>query len=88
MIRKAADPLGHHLGDRAACVALEMPLLGDDFGEEPVELLPVVDQLLEQVAQVPVVQHAADVEDDGLGSPFSQRAEWFADGGPLSPGAP
>ena len=57
--------LSYILGEGAARVSLEMPLLGDDFGEEPVELRRIVDQVGEQVAQVPIEQHAADVEDDG-----------------------
>ena len=32
---------------------LEMPFLGHDMGEEPVELLRVLDQLPEQRAQLP-----------------------------------
>jgi len=35
------------------------------MAEEPVEFLPVGDQLLVEVARVPVVQNVTDVPDDG-----------------------
>ena len=56
---------------RAAGIVLEMPFLGDDVGEEPVQLVCVGDQLGEQAAQVPLEQHATDIEDDSrdLGGP-------------------
>src|SRR3546814_11389813 len=43
-----------------------MPFGGDDMAHEPFELGRVVDQLGEQVPEVPVEQHLADVEDHAL----------------------
>jgi hypothetical protein len=62
VLRVERNPLGHHLGERAAGVMLEMPFLGDHVGKEPVELLRMVDQLFEQRAELPVEQHPANVE--------------------------
>jgi hypothetical protein len=45
-----------------------MPVAGNDVGEEPLELLGIVDQLSVEMPQVPFEQDLADVEDDGLGS--------------------
>src|SRR3546814_11188416 len=57
---------GDHLGERAPGVVLKMPLRRDDVRHEPFELVPIVDQLGEQMAQIPVEQDAADVEDHAL----------------------
>src|SRR3546814_17037697 len=57
---------GDHLGERAPGVVLKMPLRSDDVRHEPFELVPIVDQLGEQMAQIPVEQDAADVEDHVL----------------------
>src|SRR3546814_12801216 len=43
-----------------------MPLRRDDMGHEPFEPIRVGDQLGEQIAQIPVEEDAADVEDHGL----------------------
>src|SRR5690606_4923607 len=58
------DPLAQHLVERAGVVALEVPLIGDDIGQEPVELGRIVDQLFEQMPQVPIEQNLADIEYD------------------------
>src|SRR3546814_16025184 len=54
---------GDHLGERAPGVVLKMPLRRDDVRHEPFELVPIVDQLGEQMAQIPVEQDAADDAD-------------------------
>src|SRR3546814_160198 len=57
---------GDHLGERAPGVVLKMPLRRDDVRHEPFELVPIVDQLGEQMAQIPVEQDAAYIEDHAL----------------------
>jgi hypothetical protein len=76
--REAGDQFGGRFRRRASRVVLEMPVGGDDIGAEPVEPVPVGDQLFVEEARVPVVEDAADIEDDGIDR-SGQR---------LSPGAP
>src|SRR3546814_13684364 len=66
MLREFGLAFGNRVGERAAGVVLEMPFGGDDMAHEPFELGRVVDQLGEQVPEVPVEQHLADVEDHAL----------------------
>src|SRR3546814_12607473 len=64
----SSDLFGDHLGERAPGVVLKMPLRRDDVRHEPLELVPIVDQLGEQMAQNPVEQDAADVEEHDMAS--------------------
>jgi hypothetical protein len=63
MIREFGFQLGQHVGERAAGIVLEMPFGRHDMGDEPVEFARIVDQLREQMAQIPLKEDAADVED-------------------------
>jgi hypothetical protein len=78
LIGEAGDQFGGRFCRRASRVMLEMPVGGDDVGAEPVEPVPVGDQLFVQETRMPVVKDAADIEDDGVDR-SGQR---------LSPGAP
>ncbi len=53
MFGELRDSLGHDFGQRAAFVLLVVPLFGDHIGEEPVQFRRIVNQLFEQVAQIP-----------------------------------
>jgi hypothetical protein len=67
--------LSDHLGDGAAGVMLEVPFGRNDGRAEALDLRLVGDQLAEQVAQVPLIEDPADVEDDGFDS---VRQPWRA----------
>jgi hypothetical protein len=43
-----------------------MPFRRDDVRAEPVQPIGIVDQLGVEVTDVPVIENAADVEDDGV----------------------
>ena len=62
ILREQRDPFGQHVRERAPAIMLEMPFLGHDIGEEPVELVAVRDQLFEQGAKLPLEQHPPDIE--------------------------
>ena len=64
ILRKLRDPFGDHVVQRSAGIMFEMPFGRDHIGKEPVQLLPVIDQFFEQAAQIPSIQHIADIEDD------------------------
>ncbi|GAB7553190.1 hypothetical protein NRB_26960 [Novosphingobium sp. 11B] len=74
---------GDHLGEVAAAVVLDVPVLRDDVGHEPVEPVGLDDQLAEQQAHVPLDQHLADVEDDSINSTDSRHDKTPAIGGGL-----
>jgi hypothetical protein len=59
------DQLGRGVGEVAAGVVLEMPVDRDDLAQERIERLTRWDETLVQEPRVPVVEDAADVEDDG-----------------------
>ena len=59
------DQLGRGVGEVAAGVVLEMPVYRDDVAQERIERLTRRDETLVQEPRVPVVEDAADVEDDG-----------------------
>jgi len=79
------DPLGQHLAEGTAGIMFEMPFRRHHMGKEPVQFLRVIDQFFEQAAQIPLIQHIADIKDDridfGNGSfPYQKVA--------FSPGVP
>ena len=85
IFRELGDPFRHHFAKRPTGIMFMMPFVGHDMGQEPVQFRRVVYQLFEQAAQVPSIQHVADIEDDridfGNGSiPYQQVA--------ISPGVP
>jgi hypothetical protein len=49
-----------------------MPFRRHDIGAEPFEPVPVRDQLFVEIARVPVIKNAADIEDDGVDRSFGQ----------------
>ena len=66
MIGKFGDPLRQHRVQRAALIVLEVPILCHDMAEEPVKLRLVGDQLGEEKPQIPLDDHTADIEYNGL----------------------
>ncbi len=68
MIGEPRLQLGQHVGKQAAGVGLEMPPRRDDVRHEPFQLVRIGNQLGKEIAQVPVEQHAADVENDRAGN--------------------
>ena len=60
------DPFGHHFAQRASAVVLEVPFLGHDLAQQRLEPCAIIDDLLEQVAQVPLIEHPPDIEHDRL----------------------
>src|SRR5690606_36667615 len=101
VIGKLRLSLRHHLGKIAPGVMLEMPLVGHYVGIEPFQFTLVRDQLAEQSAQFPLVDHPPAVEYHCLHvgyrkSPRSERGPPFSATGPrriaalrpFSPGGP
>ena len=62
IIGKQLYQLGPHLRERLSGIMLEMPFGRDDFGQKPIELFAIRDQLFKQMTQVPAEQHIADIE--------------------------
>ena len=57
----------HGLGPRIALVALEVPGVVEDVGEEDLHLgLTAGHDLSQQIARVPVHEDPAQIEDDGI----------------------
>jgi hypothetical protein len=69
MAGKAPLALGDACAEVDAGIMLQVPVEGDDVGEEPFELARIVDELGEEVAQVPADEHLPDIEDDRPGPP-------------------
>ena len=66
MVRVQRDELRRGVGEVAASVMLEVPVVRDHIAHERVERPIVTDQALVQEPGVPVEQDVADVEDDGM----------------------
>ena len=62
--REFSNALRDHAIDRPPGIVLFVPLERHDNIEEPVKLFPVLDQLLEKVAAVPLVEDPPDIEHD------------------------
>src|SRR3546814_18110495 len=62
---------------------LEMPLFGNDIGAEPVEFDGVIDELCEQVPQIPLDDHPPDIEHHRLKAPRHKSSSQYSNG-PLS----
>lgn len=67
MLRIKRDQLGGGVGEVAAGVVLEVPLVRDDVAQKRGERLIIGDKALVQEPRVPIVEDAADIEDDGPG---------------------
>lgn len=70
MLGELRDQLGRGLGKRAPGIMLEMPAARDHGVEKRIKRPIVADRALcknlrVEVTRVPVVQHHADIEDDG-----------------------
>jgi hypothetical protein len=65
VLRIACGQLGGGVGEVAAGVVLEMPVVGDDVAQERIERLTRGDETLVQDPRIPMVEDAADIEDDG-----------------------
>lgn len=66
LLGKTPDKLRARFLEGAARVVLVMPLTRDDAIQKPVQPMPVRDQLLIEIADVPIVQDVADIENDGI----------------------
>ena len=59
------DQLGDGVGPGAPAILLVVPRGRRDLGEEPLQLVRVVDELPVEVPRVPVDQDRAEIEHDG-----------------------
>src|SRR3546814_7053725 len=73
LLRETRGQLSGAIGKTAAGVQLEMPVDGDDIGEEPVKPVRVVDQALVEMARMPLKQDVADIENDGANRRHGDR---------------
>src|SRR3546814_17303929 len=64
LLRETRGQLCGAIGKTAAGVQLEMPVDGDDIGQEPVKPVRVVDQARIEMARVPLKPAVAASEDD------------------------
>ena len=66
MLRMLCGEFIDHRSDRASRIVLVMPVEREDIAEKMVELGRIIDQPGVEVADVPLEQDNADVEDDGV----------------------
>src|SRR3546814_17058482 len=76
LLRETRGQLCGAIGKTAAGVQLEMPVDGDDIGQEPVKPVRVVDQALIEMARMPLKQDVADFEDDDINRRQIGRGSW------------